>query len=171
MRRFELSATHRAEIDRSPADVLGFLENLGEALSAFPYLGEVHELEPHTRYALEVGPFGVGSFQGTVRVNVRVTRTFGAIIIESVEGEGNTDVRARIEAYAPPGESEGATTRVRMDLWASPRREVPALLPVSLVRSIATRTVERGLAEGARGLKTRLEHRDAGPDAAKAPAI
>src|SRR5688572_16339490 len=149
MRRFDLSASHRTVIDRSPAEVWAFLDDLDVALRAFPGVGAAVALEPRRRYAVELGPFGVGSFRGTVRADVRTTRTRRTLAIESVPGGGNTDLRATIEIEPADGPDGAAWSRLRVDVWASPRKDVPAFLPLGLVESVARRTVERGLAEGA----------------------
>ncbi len=149
MRRFDLSASHRTVIDRSPADVWAFLEDLDVALRAFPGVGAAVALEPRGHYAVELGPFGVGSFRGTVRLAVRAARTRRTLAIESLPECGNTDLRATIEVEPAEGPGGAAWSRLHVEIWASPRKDVPAFLPIGFVQSVARRTVERGLADGA----------------------
>lgn len=158
MRRFELTASRRAVIDRPSAEVLELLTDLPEILALFPAPASARELEPPSRYALELGPFGVGGFRGTVRAEVRIERgSTRRVSVESTPGAGNTDLRARFDVEPAASGGEIESSRLSVELWASPRREVPAFLPLSLVQRAAHRTVERGLAEALRLLKRRLE--------------
>lgn len=158
MRRFEFSATHRDVIDRPPAEVLGLFTELPEVLALFPFAAPAREIEPLVRYGLELGPFGIGSFSGTVRAEVQATRPSPRVLlIESIPGTGNTDLRARVELEPAARADAAEATLFQLEIWASPRRDVPAFLPLSLVQSVARRTVERSLAEGVRVVKTRLE--------------
>lgn len=159
MRRLIVESEATRQVDAYLPRVRVLLSDFPRAMRLLPMVGLVERVsagEPafdaaHERYRVHLGPFGVGGFRGTLRLVVDVRRSTAddryALEMTTLAGEGNTD--ASIDFVAQKT-LEG--TQVRCHVWAAPRKEIPAMLPLSLVRRAATHVLEGAIDTGLAGL-------------------
>ena len=159
MRRLIVESEATRQVDACLPDVRVLLADFPRAMRLLPMVGLVQPLGAddtafaagHERFRVHLGPFGVGGFRGTLRLVVDVQREQAedryALQVTTLAGEGNTD--ASIDFVA---RGVGTGTDVRCHVWASPRKELPAMLPLGLVRRAASRVLEGALTEGLEGL-------------------
>lgn len=156
--RLIVEATERLELDCGIDDAWALLRNVPAVLSLLPWLDRVEAMDDEdSAYLFWLGPFGVGGLQGRARCDVVVARraeaTTRVLELTSLgEGDrGNTDCRVEMSLRV-------AGDRVIADaaLWASPRRQMPALLPLSVVRRVADRTVKAGLGDALESVRQQL---------------
>lgn len=165
MRRLIVESESTRQVDACLADVRALLSDFPRAMRLLPMVGLVQPLGPddgsaaydaqRERFRVHLGPFGVGGFRGTLRLVVDVLREstpdrYG-LQVTTLAGEGNTDASIDFVAH-----SHGTGARVRCHVWAAPRKEIPAVLPLSLVRRAASRVLEAALREGLEGLWRQL---------------
>jgi hypothetical protein len=182
VRRLIVESEAARQVDACLPDVRALLSDFPRAMRLLPMVGLVQPLGPEDaafspdleRFRVHLGPFGVGGFRGTLRLVVDVQREADAdryaLQITTVAGEGNTD--ASIDFVA---RSVGSGTDVRCHVWTSPRKDIPAILPLGLVRRAASRVLEAALAEGLEGLWRQVsqddqDDQDYEPDPRPSPA-
>ena len=159
MRRLIVESDANRQVEACLPDVRALLSDFPRAMRLLPMVGLVQPVrgeEPafmagHERFRVHLGPFGVGGFRGTLRLVVDVLRDTAddryALQVTTVAGEGNTD--ASIDFVAC---TTGGGTDVRCHVWTSPRKDIPGILPLGLVRRAASRVLEAALSEGLEGL-------------------
>lgn len=159
MRRLIVESEATRQVDAYLPRVRVLLSDFPRAMRLLPMVGLVERVaagEPafdpaQERYRVHLGPFGVGGFRGTLRLVVDVRRSATddryALEMTTLAGEGNTD--ASIDFVA---QTTADGTQVRCHVWAAPRKEIPAMLPLSLVRRAASRVLEGAIDTGLAGL-------------------
>ena len=164
MRRLIVESEATRQVDASLPRVRVLLADFPRAMRLLPMVGLVERVaqgEPgfedgHERYRVHLGPFGVGGFRGTLKLVVDVRREAAddryALAMTTVAGEGNTDASIDFVACQRAQGSE-----VRCRVWAAPRKEIPAMLPLSLVRRAASRVLEGAIDTGLEGLSGAVE--------------
>jgi carbon monoxide dehydrogenase subunit G len=154
MRRLIVESESTKLVGASLARVSSFLADFPRAIRLLPMVCLVEHEGPE-RFRVHLGPFGVGGFQGTLKLVVQVRLESAedrcTQRITTLAGEGNTDASIDFEAVRGP---EGC--QVRCHVWASPRREIPSMLPLSLVRRAATKVLHAALDEGLESLEREL---------------
>lgn len=164
MRRLIVESEATRQVDAYLPRVRVLLSDFPRAMRLLPMVGLVERVAPgepgfdaaSERYRVHLGPFGVGGFRGTLRLVVDVVRQASddryALAMTTLAGEGNTDASIDFVAcQAPQG------TEVRCHVWAAPRKEIPAMLPLNLVRRAATRVLEGAIDTGLGGLEGEVE--------------
>ena len=164
MRRLIVESEATRQVDAHLPRVRVLLADFPRAMRLLPMVGlveRVAEGEPafdalRERYRVHLGPFGVGGFSGTLRLVLDVERQASseryALVMTTVAGEGNTDASIDFVACQRAQGSE-----VRCRVWAAPRKEIPAMLPLSLVRRAASRVLEGTIDTGLEGLSGAVE--------------
>ena len=158
MRRLTLRSEIEREIDTSVSEVDALLADIPRAVQLLPLVSLVRA--EGSRYRVHLGPFGVAGVRGTVRLLLeREQKTdpdAHELTLRSVPGEGNTD--ATIAFSARRASSPDAGVIVRCALEATPRKDIPALVPLSLVQRAAERVVAAGLRDGLDAFAETLTH-------------
>ncbi|MCA9577939.1 MAG: hypothetical protein R3B40_27850 [Polyangiales bacterium] len=159
MRRLIVESEASRQVDAPLPDVRALLSDFPRAMRLLPMVGLVQALPAddaayvagRERFRVHLGPFGVGGFRGTLRLVVDVAREATedryALQVTTVAGEGNTDASIDFVARGVLG-----GTNVHCHVWAAPRKDIPAMLPLGIVRRAASRVLEAALSEGLEGL-------------------
>ena len=155
MRRIDVDTVEERRI-RAPLDaVRQRLDDIEGAIWLLPSVSRVEVIPPEGNYLVHLGPFGFGSFQGTIRLELRVVESalataagdVVALRLETVPEGGNTDARIAFEARADgPNATMGRCT-----VWTQPRKDIPALLPITLVKRAAVSVLTSGIEDALDG--------------------